>query len=204
VLSPATIAHAGRRAEVEAALRRVGPRAWQTSFDLDEQKLAIYRRRYRARVREADAVVGRLVERVRERGLLESTIVVVSSDHGESFGEQRLLTHSFGEQGDYEATHRVPMLWVFPRRYRIRARVSDERITTADVAPTLYDFVGLDWRAIAGRAPDNYGRSLAPVLKVVVPTTAAAEVDAQRLSEEEQASLEEKAQERLRALGYIP
>ena len=45
-------------------------------------------------VRHADRAVGELLAALRERGLLQNTLVVVTSDHGEYFGEHGLVEHS--------------------------------------------------------------------------------------------------------------
>ncbi|WP_415382073.1 sulfatase-like hydrolase/transferase [Halosimplex sp. TS25] len=69
---------------------------------------------YDGTIRQADAAVERLVEAMDERGLLDETTVVVTSDHGEGFGERteldtdvRLRHHSWGI--DEVLTH-VPLL----------------------------------------------------------------------------------------------
>jgi arylsulfatase A-like enzyme len=69
-------------------------------------------------IRQADAYVGRLLERLEAAGGLENTLVVVMSDHGEGFGEYsvlnqdvRLIDHSWGI-GD-EVSH-VPLVVKYP------------------------------------------------------------------------------------------
>jgi arylsulfatase A len=46
---------------------------------------------YDGGIRQADAVVERVVERLRERGTLDETLLVVCADHGEAFGERGRL-----------------------------------------------------------------------------------------------------------------
>jgi arylsulfatase A-like enzyme len=78
--------------------------------------------RYDAEVRELDRAVARLIAALDRAKLRESTIVVLTSDHDESFGEAELLTHSFNDTGDLESTHRVPMLILLPPRRKTGSR----------------------------------------------------------------------------------
>src|SRR3954454_15053581 len=79
---------------VEKTLAKAQQRKWQATFDLGPASLATYKKRYRAQVRELDDAVRRIFNILAERKLLDSTIVIITSDHGESLGEQHLITHS--------------------------------------------------------------------------------------------------------------
>jgi arylsulfatase A-like enzyme len=158
-------------------------------------------------VREADAHVGRIVEILRRRGLLESTIIIVTSDHGESFGEKNLITHAFGNAGDRESTHRVPLLWRFPSAYGIRPGKITVPTALNDIAPTIYDLVGIDWLPIANlvEIPGTFGKSLLAYLGEPVRKRALAAADLRRepRSDSQKAEDKKEAEARLRALGYI-
>ncbi len=62
---------------------------------------------YAGEVAYVDAQVGRLVERLRSRGLFDSTLLMVTADHGEALGD-----HGEDEHGVlvYESTLRVPLV----------------------------------------------------------------------------------------------
>ncbi|HYO77554.1 MAG TPA: sulfatase-like hydrolase/transferase [Thermoanaerobaculia bacterium] len=205
---PATIADETRRAEIVETLARSNVGALATTFDLSPDQLAIYRRRYHARVRELDAAVGEIVRELRERKLLDSTILVVTSDHGEAFGERNLITHSFGNRGDLEATNRVPLVIVFPPCYRVTPRAVDTLCTIADIPPTLYDLLGIDAHPIWKRTvPGNVGRSLLPYTgdRTIARTslTVAVTTPAQPSSAAERRKQDEEALKRFKALGYL-
>jgi choline-sulfatase len=102
-----------------------------------------------------DAVVGRLLDRLRDLGLAASTIVAVVGDHGESLGEHDEITHAMFV---YESAIRVPMLvsWSghLPAGRRIRG------VTRAiDLAPTLLDLAGQP--ALVGAEGRTLARSIA-------------------------------------------
>lgn len=62
---------------------------------------------YGGEIAFADAQVGRLLKEVEARWPRDRTLVVVTSDHGEAFGEHGEQTHSYGV---YDATQRVPLI----------------------------------------------------------------------------------------------
>lgn len=96
-----------------------------------------------------DHWVGALVEGLRERGLYDETIVVLTADHGEEFFEHGRLEHSFSY---YEEMLRVPLIVRVPGARQ--GVVVGETVGLVDVLPTL-----LDWLEIP--APDGLqGRSL--------------------------------------------
>ncbi len=89
---------------------------------------------YAGEIAYADSQVGRLVDRLRSRGLLDSTFVVVTADHGEGLGD-----HGEEEHGVlvYEETLRVPLIVRGPG---ISAgRVEREPVSLVDVAPFLLE-----------------------------------------------------------------
>ena len=191
---------------VATTLAKAQQRKWQATFDLDADSLAIYKKRYRAQIRELDDAVRRIFGILAERKLLDSTIVIITSDHGESLGEEHLITHSFLNTGDREATHRVPLIMVFPARYGFRARALPMPVTSADVAPTIFEIAGIDWLPFSNAAlPGRYGKSLYPYLasNLVMYAGASPAAAERSLSEKERDESKRSAEARLRALGYL-
>lgn len=206
IVDPSKIADPKKRTLVTDALKVVDGRAWSTAFDLDAASIKVYRKRYRAEVRELDAALRRIFDILEENKLLDSTVVIITSDHGESFGEKHLITHSFGNAGDLEATHRVPLVIVLPESYRVRSHAIDVQTSSADIAPTIYDLVGLDWSGLSQKAlPGRFGKSLVPYFRAAPGNEQARSMDvnARELSADEQAIIRKMAEQRLRALGYL-
>lgn len=108
-------------AYVEAAMERFGVR--------DEPgKLAF---RYRAVAAAVDAEFGRFVLELERRKLLDSTVILFLSDHGEALGRDGFWVHSVFL---WESLVRVPLLLRAPG---ISPRTVDQRVSLVDVAPTL-------------------------------------------------------------------
>lgn len=81
---------------------------------------------------------GHLLASMRQRGLLDDTLFVITSDHGEYLGEHGLIEHEIGV-GD-EMTH-VPLIIRWP--HTETTRVVDEPVQLTDLLPTVLDLLGL-------------------------------------------------------------
>ena len=92
---------------------------------------------YNGEVAYTDHVVGRLLEHLRARGLLDSTLVVLTADHGESLGEHGESTHAYFI---YDATVHVPLIIRTPWALRGRSRT---QVAGVDIFPTLLDLLNL-------------------------------------------------------------
>ena len=107
--------------------------------------------RYLNVLHETDRHVGRLFETVRRAGLDQDTLIVVTGDHGQAFGDP----HDSYMQGRtvYEEDVNVPLLFWYPRLYTSAPR-SATIGSHVDLAPTIADLAGFP------AAPDWQGRSL--------------------------------------------
>lgn len=80
-----------------------------------------------------DHHLGRLRERLESQGLLQNTVVVITSDHGEMFGEQDELVH---RRSLYTPTIHVPMMMVWPGQVPGGLRVSTP-VSIRDIPSTF-------------------------------------------------------------------
>ncbi len=84
-----------------------------------------------------DAQIGLLMNWLRERNLYDNTLVVVTADHGEAFGEKNLVLHA---NSVYQNLLHVPLLIKFPRG--LNAGVVETPVSLIDVAPTVLAALG--------------------------------------------------------------
>lgn len=145
--------------------RRCRGLRWLIAVDVGPEQMQLYRQRYRASIRQADAEIGRLVREMKVEGLYDNTVIVVVSDHGESFGEKDYMVHGVGNAGDREATLHVPLLVVTPGTHG-KGHVVEEEVSIADVAPTLHALTGIEFDRdpIRGYPNNDYGRNLLPLM----------------------------------------
>lgn len=101
-----------------------------------------------------DAQIGRLVETLARLGVLDRSILILTADHGESFGEHQLMTHG---NALYEEQVRVPLIVRFPPRIRA-GMVVPTPVHTLDILPTVLELLNTP---PAATLP---GRSLLPLL----------------------------------------
>ena len=97
------------------------------------------RREYLAEVTYADAELGRLLRGIPEE-VRARTLVVFTSDHGESLGEHGEYTHS---RLLYEGTLRVPLVLSNPQLFPGARVVSDRVVGLVDVTPTVLSMLGI-------------------------------------------------------------
>lgn len=112
-------------------------------------------------VLDADAHLGRAFAALRETGLLDRTIVVVTSDHGEELLEHGWVGHaSTGYDGKLsDELIRVPLIVRLPEG-RHAGRVA-ALVQTTDLMPSLFTWLGLDPARVE---PAMQGTSLEPLL----------------------------------------
>lgn len=114
---------------------------------------------YDATVLYWDQYLGELLAALTELGIADETAIIVSSDHGESLGENG----SYAEHGlANEPTLRVPLIIYWPGltdRLPAQARQCDALLYNIDLPPTLCDLLGIP-------APSGWqGRSFAGALR---------------------------------------
>ncbi|MEV6072401.1 sulfatase [Nocardia sp. NPDC052001] len=101
---------------------------------------------------------GQLMAVLQELGIADDTAVIVSADHGESFGENG----SYAEHGlANEPTHRLPLVVYWPGLtddLSAEQRRNDALLYNIDLAPTLCDLLGL--RIPAGWQGESFSEAL--------------------------------------------
>ena len=93
--------------------------------------------RYDQEIAFTDHHIGRLVDALSERGMLDRTIIIFTSDHGEEFGEHGGEFH----YTSYEEVMRVPLVMAGPG---IAPGTTDVRAQQIDLMPTVLSMLGVD------------------------------------------------------------
>jgi arylsulfatase A-like enzyme len=102
---------------------------WQQQDSVDE---------YDDGVKYDDDFIGRLMHSLEQRGLAANTLVIITSDHGESLGQHSLATH--GRALYWELIH-VPLVIWYPGHVPAGIRVS-RPVTNAAIPETVMDLLG--------------------------------------------------------------
>ncbi|MEZ4434837.1 MAG: sulfatase-like hydrolase/transferase [bacterium] len=125
--------------------------------------------RYRAITRYLDTELGRLFDGLRARGLWDDTVIVITADHGDEFGDHG---HRFHGRTLYEEMVHVPLILRVPG---VEARALPTPIGQMELAPTLLDLLGVpiprDWigRSRADELRTGQRAPIEPVFFEVFP-----------------------------------
>jgi len=106
-------------------------------------------------IRWTDANVGTVVATLQEEELMERTLLLISSDHGEAFHEHGIEGHA---RNLYRETTAVPLLIALPVRLAEGIQVKPP-VENVDIWPTLLDLLELP------PLPNAQGRSLVPLIE---------------------------------------
>lgn len=118
-------------------------------------KSAYASRPYDGEVAFTDSLIGELRRALEERHLLESSLVILTSDHGEGLGDHGESSHGFFL---YDTTVHVGLIVRLPGSTAV-GRTVDTAVSHVDLVPTILDAVGLD-------APQPlHGQSLIPLIE---------------------------------------
>ena len=108
-----------------------------------DEEMAAINGVYDASLIDVDEATGAMLDDLEGRGLLDNTLVIIVSDHGESLGEHQLLEHRWSM---YDGLLHVPLVVRYPGQSE-GERVP-ERVSTIDLFATVLDVTGTD-------IPDN-------------------------------------------------
>jgi arylsulfatase A-like enzyme len=106
--------------------------------------------KYDGCIRQSDALVKRLIDTLGSEGLLDRTLVVFTSDHGESFADREHESR-IGHHGMYEEVLRVPLLLWGPSLPMETPATVSKLVESIDIGPTILGQVGLSFSSeVAG------------------------------------------------------
>ena len=119
--------------------KRPGRRSWYAFKNPGRptrEHYMLHRAYYAALVKQIDHEVGCILDALREKGILDNTIVIFSSDHGDYLGD-----HNLGGKNSYfEGACKVPLLVHYPSAEE--SAICHDLATLADVTATILHFAG--------------------------------------------------------------
>ncbi len=110
---------------------------------------------YAFEVEHTDSHLGLMLAELEKRGLLESTLIIVTSDHGMPF--PRVKGYA------YHDSNHIPLAVRWPRGMKNPGRVIEDFVDFTDIAATLLDYAGIAWKD-SGMMPLT-GSSWRPILE---------------------------------------
>ncbi|MUH36990.1 DUF229 domain-containing protein [Zobellia amurskyensis] len=111
--------------------------------DASEEDWKLMTMRYYANVTWIDDMMGRTLDALKKKGILDNAIVIYTSDHGEMLGERY---YRFNKYNLYESSVRVPMIVsgsALPESFK-GGKVNNHPTENIDILPTLLDLAEID------------------------------------------------------------
>ncbi len=85
-----------------------------------------------------DHAVGSVIEKLKEKGILENTLIIVTSDHG---------NYNFGKSTIYEGGVKIPLMMYWPAGIKAGSTY-DELVQNIDYAPTFLELAGVELNSV--------------------------------------------------------
>jgi arylsulfatase A-like enzyme len=122
--------------------------------------------RYDGSIAYLDSELGKLIASLKDKGLYDDSLVIITADHGEAFGEKNLVGHGLSV---YQNQIGIPLIIKYPGQRS--GRTIDYPVSHVDLLPTVLDVLGyqapeyLQGRSLLHAddrpAPDLYSESFA-------------------------------------------
>jgi arylsulfatase A-like enzyme len=127
---------------------------------LDAEEMRSCRAAYYGLINHVDTQIGRLLQYLRDTGLLEETFILYTADHGEMLGDH----HMFAKANPFEGSAHVPFLARAPHAMGFPTGVvTSSPVGLQDVMPTLLDVA-------SAPIPDTVtGQSVLPLMRAETP-----------------------------------
>jgi len=98
---------------------------------------------YDGEVAYADSVLGEVFAKLKEWGLYQNTLIIVTSDHGEGLGDHKERDHGFFI---YESTLRVPLIFFWQGKIP-RDKIVKVPVRLIDILPSVLDLLNIPLKA---------------------------------------------------------
>ena len=107
-----------------------------------------------------DSCLGTFFDQLKQRGLYDNTLLIITSDHGEAFGERDIIGHGLSV---YQDEVHVPLIVKYPNS--TAKEVIANPVSLIDLLPTIFDVLGyeppkgIQGHSLRGRAHDLISES---------------------------------------------
>jgi arylsulfatase A-like enzyme len=100
-----------------------------------------YISQYDGEIRYTDEWIVKLMNYLKKNGLYNNSLIIISADHGEGFGEHNFYFEHAYEV--YDETIRIPLIIKFPKQ-RFKRKIIKTQVRAIDVMPSILDVLGID------------------------------------------------------------
>ncbi|MHC4424803.1 MAG: sulfatase family protein [Planctomycetota bacterium] len=118
--------------------RRLGNEPFKGNWSKEHWRY--YRWSYYRHIEHLDAEIGRILSALEDRGQINDTLILLTSDHGEGMGHHQMVRKS----SFYDEAARVPLLFSWPGHIVQNKTDTVHLASGLDVMPTLCDYAGIE------------------------------------------------------------
>ncbi len=112
---------------------------WYGDIDSEQEKRSI-REEYYSSITMVDKHIGRVLNYLEESGILDNTLIIFTSDHGEMLQDKGFYCKML----PYEGAVRIPFIIRYPERFNKGVK-NDKFVSLLDIMPTCLDVCGLEY-----------------------------------------------------------
>jgi arylsulfatase A-like enzyme len=123
--------------------------------NMTEEDFEILKALYDGEIAYLDSMLNQVFELLRERGILDDTLLIITADHGENIGDHGLMAHQYCL---YDTLIHVPLIIRYPRLFAAGHREKSQ-VQTHEIFTTIMDILGIEKEEVVN---DVRGRSLIP------------------------------------------
>lgn len=135
---------------VEIPLPRIADNEWkdkpvplsnmlQACKDWTIERFIEFRRHFYAMVTGVDMAIGRVLKSLESQGMLDDTLIVFMSDHGDMCGDHKMI---FKQPSFFDELMRMPCVLYWPKGFGTKGRKIDDLTEMVDLLPTLLELCG--------------------------------------------------------------
>ncbi len=124
---------------------RTQPVVRKGKIDFKKEEVPYVISLYDAEIRQLDAQIGSIINKLELLGILYKTIVVITADHGEEFLEHGTIGHASTTLAAnlYDECIRIPLILWNPR-FLPQGKIINQQVQNIDIMPTIFDLLNLD------------------------------------------------------------
>lgn len=118
---------------------------------MDESDFEVLRALYDAAISYLDTRIFEIYSFLERKGLLDDTMLIITSDHGDNFGEHGVLFHIFSL---YDTLIKVPLIIKYPASLGLSG-IENRVVQNTDLIPTIMDLLGLNNKRMLDQIQGN-------------------------------------------------
>lgn len=110
-----------------------------SNMDVSDRELIRLKNAYYACVSFVDYQIGRIIDKLKEKGMYEDTMIICATDHGEMLGDFSVM----GKRSMLDSSCHIPFMIHMPGQTEQVKRT--DPVSLVDIAPTVLDYVGVKY-----------------------------------------------------------